>query len=50
MDPDEGANLQKKQLKLGLIQEVSSPCSAELFPTDMSFSYERLILGSFGKV
>ena len=34
MDPDGGANLQKKRLKLGLIQEVSSPCSAELFPTD----------------
>ena len=34
MDPDGGANLQKKRLKLGLIHEVSSPCSSELFPTD----------------
>ena len=33
VDPDGGVNVQKKRLKLGLIQEVSPTCSAE-FPAD----------------
>ena len=32
-DPDGGVNVQKKRLKLGLIQEVSPTCNAE-FPAD----------------
>lgn len=33
VDPDGGVNVQKKRLKLGLIQEVNPTCNAE-FPAD----------------